>query len=533
MKMDSLLSRNRSFHGSGNVLAATVKHAQLSRTALLIVILGCGITAPTWAQVIRGPSAGSTGVWAQKPTLHYVNPLPVEGSRRMGDPVVLRFDGKYYLYVTEGMAWSSEDLVHWKHYQVSLPKGRIVTAPMVFVYKDYIYLTGNGTGLLRSRSPLGPFEYFGDFTDEKGIALKPGGGVFDPMVFVDEDQRVYLYYSGYSVNGIYGVELDRDNLTKFLGPPRHLFRFDPAHKWERWGDHNEYRDVAWIEGPWMTKRQETYYLQYSGSGTDWKTYAVGLYTGKSPLGPFTYSARSPILVQRHGLINGTGHHCIIEAPDGTVWALYTILFRNWNRMFERRIGMDPVGFDAKGNMFINGPSETPQWAPGVKPQPRLGNDSGSVPVSEDKSYTVSSEGPGREAAYAIDNNVRTWWAPASDDSQPWLMLDLSCATEYDVVQEFEIDSTRIIFTIPAGRWGEVFSPVIRQYKIEVSSDGKTFTPVVDKTKNNADNVIEFDDIAPVQCRYVKLTITGWPKGQPIGVSEFTVFGKAGASRPHP
>jgi len=25
--------------------------------------------------------------------------------------------------------------------------------------------------------------------------------------------------------------------------------------------------------------------------------------------------------------------------------------------------MDPVGFDENGNMFIKGPSETPQWAP--------------------------------------------------------------------------------------------------------------------------------------------------------------------------
>ncbi|MGA9056037.1 MAG: family 43 glycosylhydrolase [Terriglobia bacterium] len=531
MKIDSLPRRDQNCRKGGSVLSATMQSARLARTALLIIVLACEITAPTWAQVIQGPGAGSLRVSAQKSTLRYVNPLPVEDSQRMGDPVVLRFDEKYYLYVSEGMAWSSEDLVHWKHQQVSLPKGRFVGAPEVFTYRGYVYMTGNGTGLLRSRNPLGPFEYLGDFTDEKGAALKPGGGVFDPMVFVDEDERVYLYYSGYSVNGIYGVELDRENLTKFLSPPSHLFRFEPSHTWEHWGDHNEYHDIAWIEAPWMTKRQGTYYLQYSASGTDWKTYAVGLYKGESPLGPFTYSPRSPILVQRHGLINGTGHHCIIEAPDGTVWALYNVLYRNWNRMFERRIAMDPVGFDAEGSMFISGPSETPQWAPGVKPQPGLGNDSGAIPVSEDKSYTVSSEAPGREAAYAIDNNVRTWWAPASDDVQPWLMLDLACPTAFDVVQEFVIDSARILFTIPAGRKPQNSPPWFRQYKIEVSSDGRTFTTVVDKTKNAADNVIEFDEIAPIQCRYVKLTITGWPKGLPVEVSEFTVFGKPGASYP--
>ena len=115
--------------------------------------------------------------------------------------------------------------------------------------------------------------------------------------------------------------------------------------------------------------------------------------------------------------------------------------------------------------------------------------------------------------------------------QPWLMLDLACPTSYDVVQEFLIDSARVLFTIPGGRRQENPPAWIRQYKIEVSSDGKTFATVVDKTKNAVDNVIEFDEIAPIQCRYVKLTITGWPKGLPIEVSEFTVFGKPGASHP--
>jgi xylan 1,4-beta-xylosidase len=485
------------------------------------------------AQVIQGSRGGSAGAPANK-TLRYVNPLPVDNSQRIGDPIIIRFQDKYWLYLSGGMTWSSDDLVSWTHHPVTLPPGRRVGAPHVLVYEGYIYLTGNNVGLFRSRDPRGPFEFIGDFTDGKGGALLPGsgGGVFDAMLFADDDKRLYLYFSGRSVNGIYGVELDRKDLTKFIGAPKHFFRLEAAHAWENFGSFNEYQGVGWLEAPWMTKRNGTYYLQYSGSGTDWKTYAIGIYTGKSPLGPFTYSSRSPVLVHKNGLINGTGHHCIIETPEGTVWTLYTMLYRNWNRMFERRIGMDPVGWDEKGNMIFGGPSDRPQWGPGVKAKAWLGNDSGSLPLTEDKSYAVSSEAPGLYAPNAFDGSLRTWWAPAENDAQPSLTLNLGSSQPEDPIQEFIIDSSRILFTIPSGGGGAAAVSGPRQYKIEVSLDGKSFTTAVDKTRNSADNVAEFDEIKPVQCRYVRLSITGWPKGLPVGVFEFTIFGRPVAARPH-
>jgi len=182
--------------------------------------------------------------------------------------------------------------------------------------------------------------------------------------------------------------------------------------------------------------------------------------------------------------------------------------------------MDPVGFDEDGNMVIHGPSETPQWAPGVKAEPWKDNDSGSIPLSEDKNYIVSSEAPGRNAPYAVDNNSRTWWAPAENDEEPWVVFDLGSASR----QQFIIDSSRLLFLLPNRLKDDHVPTRARKYKIEVSSDGETFTTVVDKTKNDRDNAVEFDEIVPVRCRHVKLTITGWPKDLPCGVIEFTVFG---------
>jgi xylan 1,4-beta-xylosidase len=481
--------------------------------------------------------------------LRYVNPLVMENAGRLADPTVIKVEGKYFLYLTGGISpygssrggvWSSNDLVHWEYHQVETQGARGIGAPTAFEYNGFVYLTGNDIGLYRSHSPLGPFEYFGDFVDEHGQRLErerdPGqgwedGGVFDPAIFVDEDERVYLYYAGGSTAGVYGVELDSTDLRKFLGSPKHFFRFETTHVWERYGNWNEYSEQSWIEGPWMTKHNGTYYLQYAAPGTDWKTYAVGVYTSKNPLGPYTYYEGSPILLHQGGLINGCAHHSIVEGPEGNPWAIYTLLYRNWNRMFERRIGMDPVGFDTEGNMFIKGPSETPQWAPGVKANPWEDNDSGSYPLSEDKNYTVSSEAPGRNAPYAVDNNNRTWWAPAKNDKERWLALDLGAESRL-YRQMYIVDSARILFTLPEGDlWdeyrlgGEEGKSRIRQYKIEVSSDGENFTTVVDKTKNDRDNAVEFDEIEPIKCRHVRLTITGWPKDLPCGVVEFTVFGK--------
>jgi hypothetical protein len=196
--------------------------------------------------------------------------------------------------------------------------------------------------------------------------------------------------------------------------------------------------------------------------------------------------------------------------------VYHILYRNRDR-FERRIAMDPVGFDDRGRMVFAGPSETPQWAPGVKRDPWRDNASGSVPLTINKfNYSASSHAPGRTAEYAIDNNVRTWWQAAPGDERPSLQVDL--------LQEFTIDSSRILFSDAGMKIAAGIRPGPYQYKVEVARDGKTYSMALDKTANRADRNIEFDEIPPVRARFVRLTITGAPKGMPVGLLEFTVFG---------
>ena len=268
-----------------------------------------------------------------------------------------------------------EDLLHWSFHRVE----NVPVAPDVVKYNGSFYMCGNDGPLFKADNPLGPYTSLGDWKNTPDVA---GGwnGAFDMEIYIDDDNKPYLYYAGRGVSGIFVVQLDPDDLTRFAGPVRHLFGFNSDHIWERYGEMNEYTDVAWVEGPWLQKHNGIYYLQYSASGTQWKTYAEGYYTSKSPMGPFTYAPNNPLLRKTDGLVTGTAHGSIVEGPDKNLWQFYTIVLSN--PPGGRRIGMDRIVFDKDGNMSVK-VTDTPQWAPGAVSDPKNG-DSQSIPVTINK-----------------------------------------------------------------------------------------------------------------------------------------------------
>ena len=162
--------------------------------------------------------------------------------------------------------WVSDDLLNWEFHAVE----HIPVAPDLVKYKGKFYLTGNSDHVFVADHPLGPYKDLGLFKDTGPIEDGWNGG-FDTKIFVDDDGQPYLFWPGRGISGIYGVRLDPKDLTRFAEKPTHLFGFNPMHAWERYGEMNEYPAVAWIEGPWIIKRNGIYYLEYSASGTQWKT----------------------------------------------------------------------------------------------------------------------------------------------------------------------------------------------------------------------------------------------------------------------
>jgi hypothetical protein len=288
------------------------------------------------------------------------------------------------------------------------------------------------------------------------------------------------------------------------------------HVWERIGDWNQDGSYSWVEGAWMYKREGTYYLTYAAPGTEWVTYAMGAYKSKSPLGPWEYMKTSPFLSNRYGLVKAPGHGCIVDGPNGTIWAFYTCLVR-YGGDFERRCGLDPIGFDENGDIIPTASTETPQWIPGYKEEPHLGNDTGLIPLTQNGYSMATSEAAGRDCIYALDHSMITWWQPSAEDENPTLTVHLSN-------EGLNIYSMRIIWRDIGLDIEKGILPGAFRYKVEALSMNDEWVCVLDKSENQTDMLIDYLPLKQMRAKKVRLCICGHPENIEPGVTDFTVFG---------
>ncbi len=434
--------------------------------------------------------------------------------REFADISVLWDDNKWYAFGSGGMVFWTEDYKNWYRHDAKLTTEEI-GAPTIAKYKDKYYCTANGTKVYVADSPLGPYEPIGNFKLPNGESLI----VADPMIFPDDDGRVYLYY-GCGI-GIHGVELDPNDLTQFLCEPKFFFAHNTKeHLWERMGADNEDGSFSWVEGGWMFKRGDTYYLTYTAPNTEFPTYAMGAYKSKSPMGPWEYMQTSPFITKRHGTFKGAGHGSIAKGPNDTVWTFYTGVIA-YATFVERFVGMQPLGFDENGDIIPTVADDNPQWLPGVKENPHLDNNAGLVPMTHFRTYTVSSEAPGRTGIYALDESALSWWQPASDDKEPTLTVDTII---YKGKPEMMAYAARIAWRYVGMNVLQGKLPVPIKYKIEVLDLNDNWVCVLDKTNNTDDLYFDYQILKPTYAKKVRLVITD--KGPfDIGVIDFSVYGK--------
>ncbi|OMF37047.1 hypothetical protein BK133_07510 [Paenibacillus sp. FSL H8-0548] len=202
-------------------------------------------------------------------------------------------DGKVYIYASHDMdpargcdlmdryhVFSSADMVNWVDEGEILrsddvtwgrPEGGFMWAPDC-AYKNgtyYFYYPHPSDsnwndsweiGVATSKKPAS------DFTDQGYITGLGGFAMIDPCVFVDEDERAYMYYGGGGKCA--GVELN-DDMISTKGEIKEMEGLEDFH-----------------EAAWAFKRNGLYYLTYSDNldGLNRMRYA----TSDQPLGPWTY-----------------------------------------------------------------------------------------------------------------------------------------------------------------------------------------------------------------------------------------------------
>ncbi|MCB0460448.1 MAG: family 43 glycosylhydrolase, partial [Flavobacteriaceae bacterium] len=309
--------------------------------------------------------------------------------RSGADPAVVNFNGKYFMFVTRSHGyWMSEDMSNWKFIRPQSWYFDGSNAPAAAVYKDKIIVYGDPKGygpIIETNNPE-----LGDWKTNFAVINIPGQ-IQDPNLFVDDDGKVYLYEESSNKWPIRVVELDPDNYYVPKGEEKDLFVLHPdKHGWERFGQDHRSDIDPFIEGPWMFKHNDTYYLEYGAPGTQWNVYADGVYTSKSPFGPFEYAPYNPISYKPGGFLKGSGHGSTVKDNSGNYWHFSTMAI-SVNYKFERRIGMYPAGFEENGQMYVNTAyGDYPHYLPKAKVDNHKERFTGWMLLSYKKPVTTNS-----------------------------------------------------------------------------------------------------------------------------------------------
>lgn len=432
--------------------------------------------------------------------------------RSGADPAVVEFRGEYYMFVTRSMGyWHSEDLLSWDFITPEHWYFQGSNAPAAFNYNDSVlYVTGDPSGsmsILYSDDPKR-----GDWKATPGILHN----LQDPDLFIDDDGQAYMFWGSSNKFPIRGKKLDKNDRFKPSEETIALFNLDESkHGWERFGEnHADTVLEGYIEGAWLTKHNNKYYMQYAAPGTEWNVYADGVYTSDAPLGPYTYAPNNPVVYKPGGYANGAGHGSTVMGPQQNYWHFATMAV-GVNIGWERRIVMYPTYFDADGLMYSNTRfGDYPHYAPAFPG--KAGQFRGWMLLSYKKPVQASSSQNEYGPQNLVDENVKTFWLADKNDDSQWVQIDLVHAAKVYAIQVNYNDYKSDMY----GRIPGLY----HRYLIEGSMDGKEWRPLVDRTKNYRDVPNDYVEIAtPATVRYIRYKNIHVPTPH-LSISDIRVFG---------
>ena len=462
----------------------------------------------------------------------YCNPLNVDYTymiynseknisyRSGADPAVVEFRGEYYMFVTRSHGyWHSKDLQNWDFIKANdwYPQG--CNAPAAHNYKDSVlYVCGDPSGCMSVMYSDDPKS--GNWKAHPGILFN----LQDPDLFIDDDGRAYMFWGSSNVFPIRGMELDPNRRFLPKSERKELFGLDLAnHGWERFGE-NHTTDTnlgGFIEGPWLTKHNGKYYMQYAAPGTEFNVYGDGVYVADSPMGPYTYQKHNPVSYKPGGFMNGAGHGSTVLGPGNMYWH-FTSMALAINVGWERRLCMFPMGFDKDGIMYCDTRfGDYPRYAPAVAG--KRGEFRGWMLVSYKKGVTASSEVDGNVAAGLTDEKTKSFWLASSNDDSQWVCIDLEKPTTVCAIQVNFHDYKSDMY----GRYTGLY----HRYYIEGSLNGKEWHKIIDKSRSFKDTPNDYTELdVPEKVRFVRYKNVKVPTPS-LAISEIRVFGNGEVKAP--
>lgn len=461
----------------------------------------------------------------------YCNPLNVDYTymiynshkdisyRSGADPAVVEFRGEYYMFVTRSHGyWHSYDLQNWNFIKPETWYFEGCNAPAAHNYKDSVlYVTGNPSGHMSVLYTDNPKK--GDWKAAPSII----NNLQDPNLFIDDDGQAYMFWGSSNKFPIRGRKLHKNK--RFIADEKivELFNLDAnKHGWERFGEnHSDTILGGYIEGPWMTKHNGKYYMQYGAPGTQFNVYGDGVYTADNPLGPYTYQKHNPFSYKPGGYMNGAGHGSTVVGPGGYYWHFATMDY-SVNMTWERRLCMFPTYFDKDGIMYSDTRfGDYPRYAPAVAG--KHGQFRGWMLLSYNKPVKVSSTRSGSDAKALTDEIAKTAWIAGANDNKQWVMIDLEKSAEIHAIQINYAD-------YQSGMYGKI-EGLRHRYTVEGSLNGKDWFVIIDKSKSYKDTPNDYIELeTPQQVRYVRYNNIDIPTPY-LSMSEIRVFGLGSGKSP--
>ena len=431
--------------------------------------------------------------------------------REAADPAMLRYKDKYIQFASHsGGYWYSDDLITWSFLPIkSLPIEDY--APDAITINDTTYYAGSAGARKPIYYTTNPLE---DNWKPKNDTLT--FAIWDPHFFLDDDGEVYLYWGCSNSLPIYGVRLN-SKMQAVTEPEVFINHNQDKYGWEVPGENNELTRNGWNEGAWMTKYNNRYYLQYAAPGTEFKTYADGVYTSDSPMGPFRYESYSTFSYKPKGFAGGAGHSSTFQEKYGNYWHIATMSI-SVRHMFERRLGLFPAAFDKDGVLrtftaFGDYPTIMADHKIDFEKESLF---RGWMLLSYKKKAEASSVWENYPIKNAFDEDIRTWWSAGTGEAGEWLSVELDDNSTVNAIQVNFADNESTLKPDSKNIW--------YCYRILASNDKINWEVIIDKSNNAKDACHDYIELPkPVKAKYIKVENVKVPDGK-FSIYDLRIFG---------